>query len=232
MNKISTPCITCNVKACLLINSLDKNLLPIISQYKLQFQFKKGEVIFNQGDPVTGVYFIQSGVVKQEITGVKGKPLILRLCGQGKMMGHRSVSTKARHPYTATAVEDCRICFMDLEFFRGLLRKSESLQKEINSVYLSEIRQNEERLLQIAHLNVKEKVAEILIHLAEAYNYREGGPAIRVHVNRQDMANFAGTTKEQVSKIIAQFTQEQLVRCRAKQFQFFNIEELKKIAAA
>ncbi len=232
MNKISTPCITCNVKACSLINSLDKNLLPIISQYKLQFQFKKGEVIFSQGEPVSGVYFIQSGVVKQELTGIKGKPLILRLCGQGKMMGHRSVSSKARHPYTATAVEDCRICFMDLEFFRNLLRKSEPLQKEINSVYLNEIRQNEERLLQIAHLNVKEKVAEILVHLAEAYNYREGGPAIRVHVNRQDMANFAGTTKEQVSKIIAQFSHEHLVRCRAKQFQFFNIEGLKKIAAA
>ena len=121
---------------------------------------------------------------------------------------------------------------MDLEFFRNLLRRSEALQKEVNSVFLSEIRQNEERLLQIAHLNVKEKVAEILVHLAEAYNYREGGPAIRVHVNRQDMANFAGTTKEQVSKIIAQFSNEQLVRCRAKQFQFFNIEGLKKVAAA
>ncbi|WP_336516826.1 Crp/Fnr family transcriptional regulator [Pollutibacter soli] len=232
MNKISTPCLTCNVKACLLINSLDKSLLPIVNQYKTQFQFKKGEIIFNQGDPVSGVYFIQSGVIKQEITGIKGKPLILRLCGQGKMMGHRSISSKAKHPYTATAVEDCRICFMDLEFFKSLLRKSEQLQKEISSVYLNEIRQNEERLLQIAHLNVKEKVAEILVHLAEAYNYREGGPAIRVHVNRQDMANFAGTTKEQVSKIIAQFSQEQLVRCRAKQFQFFNIEGLKKIAAA
>ena len=131
MNKISTPCITCNVKACSLINSLDKNLLPIISQYKLQFQFKKGEVIFTQGEPVSGVYFIQSGVVKQELTGIKGKPLILRLCGQGKMMGHRSISSKARHPYTATAVEDCRICFMDLEFFRNLLRRSEALQKEV-----------------------------------------------------------------------------------------------------
>ncbi len=232
MTKINTPCITCNVKACTLINALDKSQMSLINQYKHQYQFKKGEVIFNQGDLVSGIYFIQAGVVKQEITGIKNKPFILRLSGMGKLMGHRALSGKNKHPYTATAVEDCRICFMDLEIFKSLLRRNEPLQKEINAVYLHEIRQTEQRLLQIAHLNVKEKVAEILVHVAEAYNYQEGGPAIRVHINRQDMANFAGTTKEQVSKIIAQLGNEELVKCRAKQFQFFNIEGLKRIAAA
>lgn len=232
MIRINSPCITCPAKACMLINQLDKDQLANLQPLKHQLSFKKGEVIFNEGDPVTGVYFIQSGVVKHEITGVKGKPFILRLVGPGKPMGHRSLNPKSTQPYTAVAVEDCRICFLDLSYFKTILGKSAALQKELQQVYLNEIKQTERRLLQIAHLNVREKVADIMLHLAEAYNYHENGPSIRVHINREEMANLAGTTKEQVSKILSDLTKEDLIRFRAKQFQYFNIEGLKKIAAA
>ena len=53
---------------------------------------------------------------------------------------------------------------------------------------------------------------------------------IKVHVDRQEMADLAGTTKEQVSRILADFDQEQLIRFRAKHFKYIAMDKLRQIA--
>jgi CRP-like cAMP-binding protein len=69
----------------------------------------------------------------------------------------------------------------------------------------------------------------VLLHLADIYHYQETGAGIRVQIDRQEMADMAGTTKEQVSKILAQFTREKVIRFRAKHFKFLDIDRLRKI---
>ena len=44
------------------------------------------------------------------------------------------------------------------------------------------------------------------------------------------MADLAGTTKEQVSRILADFEKEQLIRFRAKHFKFISVDKLRQLA--
>ena len=160
----------------------------------------------------------------------KQRPFILRLIGPGQTMGHRFLSYTGLQPYSATAIEDTRVCFIELGFFKNLMQKNENLQEELRKIFLKEIRTTEIKLLQIAQQTVREKVAGILVHLAETYNYKQIGMGIKVHIDRQEMADLAGTTKEQVSRILADFDQEQLIRFRAKHFKFMAIDKLRQIA--
>jgi CRP/FNR family transcriptional regulator, polysaccharide utilization system transcription regulator len=229
MINLNPNCLTCNVKDCVLMKHCERELLATAQPFKHQYQFKKGETIFHEGDPVRGVHFIQSGIVKQELNGSKGRPFILRLGNHGQPMGHRSILNGESQPYTAVAVEDSRVCFIELEFFRNLIKKSESMRVELDRTYLREINLAENRLLNVAHQTVREKIAYVLLHMAEVYNYQEDSPGIKVQLDRQEMADMAGTTKEQVSKILAQFTNEKVIRFRAKHFKFLDIPKLKKI---
>jgi CRP/FNR family transcriptional regulator len=153
----------------------------------------------------------------------------LKLANHGQPMGHRSILNGEPQPFTATAVEDSRVCFIELEFFRNLVRKSEGMRNELDRTYLREINIAESRLLGVAHQSVREKIAFVLLHLADIYNYQEGGSGIKVQIDRQEMADMAGTTKEQVSKILAQFTKEKVIRFRAKHFKYLDIPRLQKI---
>ena len=167
--------------------------------------------------------------MKQELNGRKGRPFILKLANHGQPMGHRSVMSGEPQPFTATAVEDSRVCFIELDFFRNLVRKSEGVRNELDRTYLKEINMAESRLLNVAHQSVREKIASVLLHLAEIYHYQESGSGIKVQIDRQEMADMAGTTKEQVSKILAQFTREKVIRFRAKHFKYLDVERLRKI---
>lgn len=205
-------------------------LLQSVQTFKHQYFFSKGQTLFNQGDQVKGVQFVQSGLIKQELVGQKKRPFILRLCGQGQPMGHRSLSANDIQPYTATAVEDSRVCFIEMDFFNGLLKKSESLRQALQKIYLKEIKEAENKLINIAHHSVREKVANVLLELCEVYDYKNHTNGIRIQVDRQEMADLAGTTKEQVSKVLAQFTREKIIRFRTKHFKYLDIESLHKIA--
>ena len=187
-------------------------------------------MLFREGDEINGMYFVQSGVIKLEMNAETQRPFILRMIGAGQTMGHRFLNYTGLQPYTATAVEDTRVCFIELGFFKNLLQKNDLLQEEIRKIFLKEIRSTEIKLLQIAQQTVREKVASILVHLAETYNYKQTGMGIRVHVDRQEMADLAGTTKEQISRILADFDQEQLIRFRAKHFKYIAVEQLRQIA--
>jgi len=213
-----------------MLKSFTQDEQQIYKPYKHHYEFKKGETMFREGDEINGLYFVQSGVIKLEMNSHSERPFILRLIGPGQTMGHRFLSYTGLQPFTATAVEDSRVCFIELGFFKNLVQKNELLQEEIRKIFLKEIRTTEVKLLQIAQQTVREKVAGILVHLAETYQYKQTGMGIRVHIDRQEMAELAGTTKEQVSRILADFDHEELIRFRAKHFKYIAVDKLRQIA--
>ena len=230
MTRINSYCQTCTVKNCIMLKSFGQEESQVFKPYKHHYELKRGELIFREGDEINGMYFIQSGVIKLEMNSHTQRPFILRLVGAGQTMGHRFLSYTGLQPYTATAIEDTRVCFIELGFFKNLVQKNELLQEEIRKIFLKEIRHTEVKLLQIAQQTVREKVAGILVHMAETYNYKQTSMGIRVHIDRQEMADLAGTTKEQVSRVLADFDQEQLIRFRAKHFKYLAVDKLRQIA--
>jgi CRP/FNR family transcriptional regulator len=191
--------------------------------------FKKGDVILREGDESRGLFFIQNGVVKVQLNGVLGRPLILRLSGQGAHFGHRITPGSRQSPYSVVAVEDTSICFVSNENYQKLASGHAEFQNEIVASYLNELQQVEARTLLLAHKTVRQKVADALLKVAAAYRYQHNASGIRVHLDRQDMADLAGTTKEQVSKILFEFKEEGFLRFRAKHFKYMDTTALQRL---
>jgi CRP-like cAMP-binding protein len=230
MTRITPHCLTCKVHNCTIMKSCEPELLQTITTYKHTVEYKKGEKLFNEGDEIQGMHFIQSGIVKLEMHGKRNRNFILRLAGQGYALGHRNLNGNKKQPFSAVAVEDTRACFIDGDHFRSLMAPAKALQQELLKSCQQETSNTEQRLLQMAHLSVREKVAVVLLHLADIYQYKPDGMGIRVHLDRQEMADLAGTTKEQVSKVLADLTLEKIIRFRAKHFKHMDIPTLKHIA--
>ncbi|HEX4852476.1 MAG TPA: Crp/Fnr family transcriptional regulator [Puia sp.] len=175
------------------------------------------------------ICFIHSGVVKSEINGKNGKPLILRLAGKGAVFGHRNIANIDFPKQTVTAVENLHICKLSTADFRRIADKSPNLQSEIIHSYLDEMKNLEIRALDLAHKSVKQRIAGILLDISEIYQYSPGLKTIRINLSRQDLASLAGTTKEQVSTILAEFQKQKLLKFQAKHFKYFDLEGLRKI---
>lgn len=223
-------CMTCKVRDCSILKGSDTLTLQKISEHKHTRRLEQGARLFCEGDPVQGVLFIKRGFLKIELNGKQGRPLILRISGKGAVFGHRASFSQSVHTCSATAVTPVDYCFIPNHAFQKIAEGADNLRQQIVNQFLLELELAEKKALTLAHKTVREKVADALLLMAEAYQYGQAKRSFRIDFCRQDIADLAGTTKEQVSKSLKDFETQGLIKCTGKKFSFIDIGLLQKIS--
>jgi CRP-like cAMP-binding protein len=198
---------------------------PAIAANKSNFKVKKGEVVFNEGDPVKGIYFVYEGNIKVHKRWGQEKELIIRFASKGDIFGHRGLGSNDIYPISATAMSDSVICYIDLAFFEATLKVNTALTYNLMLFFAGELQESERKMRNMAHMPVKGRIAQALITLQEQFGTRKGG-AMGIILSRQDLASFAGATYETVFRVINDLVKEGLITIKGKEITISNAKNL------
>ncbi|MDR3712534.1 MAG: Crp/Fnr family transcriptional regulator [Puia sp.] len=215
----------CDLKSCFLCRNSLTEWIPAVAESRKTYHYRKGEQIFSEGDPVTGVYFVYSGKVKVHKKWGAEKELIIRFAGKGDLFGHRGLGHDNQYPISATAIEPVEACFIDLSFFQASLKVNYGFISELLLFFADELQESEEKMRNLAHMQVKGRVAKALLTLQEKFKTTPEG-AIGIVLSRQDLASFAGTTYETVFRIINEWVQNGIIGIVDKNIAILDIDKL------
>ena len=215
----------CDLKNCVFCKLCLKEWLPAISLNRKTLEYKKGEVIFSEGEKVEGIYFVYSGAVKVHKRWGDDKELILRFATKGDIFGHRGMGYNPYYPISATAIENVTVCFIDLAFFVSSLKVNHAYALQLIMFFADELQESEKNMRNLAHMSVKGRVASALIRLKDKFGVTESGH-INMNISRQDIASFAGTTYETVFRVLSEFVENGLVESDGRQITIKNEQEL------
>lgn len=202
---------------------------PAILAHKTNYKVKKGEVIFKEGDPVTGIYFVYSGNVKVYKKWDKDKELIVRFAKAGSIFGHRGLGIGNTYPISAAALEPTVVCYVDVPFFEASLKVNPEFSHQLLMFFMEELKQSERKMRNLAHMPVKGRVAEALISLQNQFGTTADG-FINLDLSRQDLASYAGATYETVFRMMNELVNEKLISLSGKSIRLVNRDELLKLA--
>ena len=200
----------CDLRSCFLCRQCLPEWLPAIQAHRKNLTFKKGELIFREGEPVRGIYFVYSGTVKVHKKWGTEKELIIRFAQQGEIFGHRGLGHEAIYPISATALEPVNACFIDLDFFRASLKVNQDFMYGLLLFFADELQESERKMRNLAHMQVKGRVAQALLTLQEKFGRTPDG-FIQMMLSRQDLASLVGATYETVFRIINELAEEELI---------------------
>ena len=223
--RIKIECSDCNADC--FIKQCSREYISLINEKNNQVVFGKGQYVFREGDPVSGIYFIQHGKVKVTSSGHMDREYVVRLAGDGHILGHRAYG---RETYTINAVtlEESRICFIDNDNLYDAFKANFEFLYNIMMFYSQELRKSEQRTKNFAQMTVEEKVIFTLLYIIEIFGFNKEENTINASLSRQDIADIAGTNADQVSRIIAFLKKEKLVSTQGKKIHIKNYEGLKK----
>lgn len=215
----------CNLETCFLCRNCVPDWKEIIAIKKHTISVRRGKAIFTEGDHVKGIYFLYSGSAKVHMHWEEQKELILRFAREGDVLGHRGFGDTI-YPISATAMEDSKVCFISNEFLETTLKTNPSFTYNLLYVYARELQKAEKRMRNLAHMEVKGRIAEALLEIADTFGNNQNG-YINITMTRQDIASYAGTTYETVFKFFNDLTNSSIISTSGKSIKIDKPEELR-----
>ena len=191
---------------------LEEASLNEISDHKIMNAFKRGQVLFHEGNPAFGVYCISEGKVKLTKTSENGKETMLRIAGPGDLIGFQHIVQNGINDVTATALEETKICFLDRVFLQKLVKEENSCAMELLTHVARDMATLQDRVNGFQSKNVRERVAYMLLDLAERYGSdSKQGRRLGIQLSREDMASMLGVATETLIREISQLRDEGVI---------------------
>lgn len=200
-----------------IFSDLSEKDLKSIEQSKTTNRYRRKQIIFYEGNPVVGLYCIQSGKVKLYKTTDEGKQQILKIAQGGDILGHSSLFTDTPHIATAEVIEESDICFLDKNKFLSSLQANPSIALKLIGQLSRELNRSEEQVLDFAYKSVRVRFVEFLLMLKQNFGvYEQGAYRLQIALSREELAQAIGTTVETAARLISEFRAEGLIDVEKK----------------
>ena len=210
-------CSTCNSKLCVskvpIFSALNQEDLQEILKLTQHPVYKKGDILCNEGDTLATLFIVNEGIIKLSKFNVDGKEQILNLIGEGEIFGeYHLFSDFEPYNFTATAIRKAKICTLSKEHMDFLLDKHPSISRKIFSEISKKLIRTENLAQNLSSVNTDAKVAYVLMSFADQYGSTIGDIIrFELPVNREVMANYAGVTRETMSRKLSALEKEGVI---------------------
>ena len=186
-------------------------------------EFRRGEMIFMEGDAADGFYMVLDGQVKIYKISLEGREQILHIFGPGEPFGEVAVFQDRPFPANAAALIKTRLLYFPGPEFIRLVQENPSIALNMLAMFSMRLRPF---ATQIEHLSLKEVPGRLASHLL--YLSEEQGRADRVTLDipKGQLASLLGTSPETLSRIFSRMGEEGIIEVRGKEITLLDRERL------
>jgi len=207
---------------------IDQALLDQLVPYIREESYKKGAIIFHEGDEGNQLFFIRTGMVSI-YTSNKAKRITLAYLTKGEYFGEMALMqpglTRSATAETLTAVKAYTLHRAD---FQRLVEKDRTVPFLLLNYTMERLRKANMQIYDLTFLNVQHRIIRRLLDLGkEVGTQREDGTfLIPMKITHQQLADSDGAARETVSKIIIDLQEKELIDLNNKRLALLKPDEL------
>jgi CRP/FNR family transcriptional regulator len=195
----SLPCDRCVGRVLNLCKPLDDARLRRLLALGGIRHWKRHEMLFRAGDPMTSFYKIRKGIVAVSRTLDDGRRQIVAIRAPGDCVGY--FDDNGRYAFDGAALTGVEACAFDRRGFDVFATDHPDLAAAMTEVLSSALKQTLQAMLVLGQLKSTERVAHFLCEIDALYCQRHiGGPPLVLHMSRREIGDYLGLTIETVSR--------------------------------
>ena len=213
-----------------LLPSLDiisENGINLIKENSKTVFYQKKDVIFKQDTLTSHVMFIKSGLIKVYKEGRNNKSIILKVATPGHFLGMISIFGESTFQYSASAIIDSEIFFIDINVFNSIINNNgvyanhllKSLSKD--NLYIFD------RIMSQYQKQLPGKIADIILYFSQII-YKSN--IFEFPLTRTELAELGGTTKESLIRTLTEFKNDKIIDLDGKSVKINSLEIVKTLS--
>jgi CRP/FNR family transcriptional regulator, cyclic AMP receptor protein len=189
--------------------------LSIVGTGKTVSKYRKGQVIFAQGDVADTIYYLQKGRIKVVVLSEQGKEAVVGLLEAGQFFGEGCMNGHKLRIATTTTMEACLITAINKSAMLAAIEKEPRFSALFMKHLLTRNSRVEEDLIDQLFNSSEKRLARLLVLLANFGKEAHPTP-INPSINQETLAEMVGTTRSRVSFFMNKFRKLGLISYNGK----------------
>lgn len=190
--------------------------------------FANKQIIYVENDEPNFLYFIKHGQVKTYKRFKDGRELSSTLYKDGDFFGYESLCNGTTYADNAATLSDCELILISKADFLDDILNHQEIASTFIGLLSGSVIDKGEQMLQLAYFSVRKRVAEALVQVANKFGNTQSD-SCTLKISRDDLAALVGTASETVSRMLADFKEENLIEKSGNAIKIISIEKLKHI---
>jgi CRP/FNR family cyclic AMP-dependent transcriptional regulator len=167
-------------------------------------EFRRGEIIYTQGDACDSVLYLQDGGVKLSVLSKTGREAVVAMLGPGEFFGEGCLAGQPIRMGTATTVVASVVLLVEKQAMVNLLHKQHALSDRFIAHLLARNIRVEEDLVDQLFNSSEKRLARTLLLLARYGKHDKPVRAVPP-VSQATLAEMVGTTRSRVNFFMKKF---------------------------
>ncbi len=215
---------------CSLLIGLKPKEKELLRKYFTCSTYKKGEIIYRDGDVPSGLVCLYKGKVKIYKEGVGGRDQIVRMAKPMSFIGYRALFADENHIASAQAIEDSIICEIEKSNFLKVLKSNALLTYHILKSLATELGFSNNRTVTLTQKHIRGRLAESLVFLRDTYGLEDDGETIKVYLSREDLASLSNMTTSNAIRTLSAFADEGVLELDGRRIKIIDPYKLERIS--
>ena len=207
-------------------SALPAKALRDVSLHVVVRSYKKGTLIFSEGEPSQGLYLVESGVVRVFKSSEDGKEQVLHHVTPGQSFNDVATFDGGPCPANAEAAERATLLLVPRKDLLNLLRAHPELALTVIKVLSGRLRQMGSLVEDLALRHVVSRVAHALLRASK-------GSATATLPSKHELASMVGSVREVVTRALKQLDRQGAIRLGPRRtVSLLNRELLHRLSGA
>jgi CRP/FNR family cyclic AMP-dependent transcriptional regulator len=177
----------------------------------------KDELLFNEGQPATEFYQVETGSVKMYSANQDGQEFIQGIFGPGESFGEPALIGKFPYPGSVIAIEPSKIWKLSGDYFLQMLKENFELHLKMDQVLCNRLRYKSMVLSEISSYDPEHRILSLLNY----YKSKNGnGSKIIIPFTRQQLADMSGLRVETVIRTVKKMEKEKKLSLQSHKILF------------
>lgn len=225
-NIIGNNCSDCVDMSCA-VSLLNKKQFELLSGNSIESNVKKGEIIIRADSLISNIIYLKTGYVKEFIVSSDKKTHIIQILKNHSYLGLHSLFGDKINHYSYAALEDLKVCYIDISVFKQLIKENGSFAYQILADVGKENIFNYYRFVSNTHKKTDGRFANVLIYLSDIIYETT---SFELQLTRQELANLIGISRENTTRVITKFKDDGIININGRHIEIVKEDLLKKIA--
>ncbi|MGG1396346.1 Crp/Fnr family transcriptional regulator [Bacillus salipaludis] len=176
-------------------------------------KMEKGSFLFQEGSAANELYMIQSGIVQLTKIIPDGRELTLRMCSRGELVGELDLFTPApSYLLSSRVVESGEVAVIMKDVLEEKLSTNLPLSLEFMKWMSKQYRKTQTKFRDLVLHGKKGALYSTLIRITNSYGVKtSNGVLIDLPLTNQDLANFCGTSREVVNRLLSELRKNGII---------------------